>query len=245
MEEAKHFIGNRWVAPAVGETIPVIDPSDGQMFAQLARGNAADIDRAVKSARAAYDGPWGHTSAADRGRILARLSMLIGACHDEIAQLEARDTGKPLKQAHADAAGIARYFEFYAGAADKLHGETLPYQTGYTVLTIREPHGVTGHIVPWNYPLQIFGRSVARGARGRQRVRGEACRGRVHVDPAHRRTRGGSGPARRHAEHRHGLRLRGGRGARAASGHRPHFVHRLARYRRGGRHRWPPTTTSP
>ncbi len=161
MEEAKHFIGNRWVAPAVGETIPVIDPSDGQMFAQLARGNAADIDRAVKSARAAYDGPWGHTSAADRGRILARLSMLIGACHDEIAQLEARDTGKPLKQAHADAAGIARYFEFYAGAADKLHGETLPYQTGYTVLTIREPHGVTGHIVPWNYPLQIFGRSVA------------------------------------------------------------------------------------
>src|SRR6478609_9394692 len=80
MEEAKHFIGNRWVAPAVGETIPVVDPSDGQVFAQLARGNAADIDRAVQSARAAYDGAWGHTSAADRGRMLARLSMLIAAC---------------------------------------------------------------------------------------------------------------------------------------------------------------------
>jgi aldehyde dehydrogenase (NAD+) len=161
MEEAKHFIGNKWVAPAVGETIAVLDPSDGQVFAELARGNAADIDRAVAAARAAYEGSWGHMSAAERGRILARLSMLIAACHDEIAQLEARDTGKPLKQARADAAGIARYFEFYAGAADKLHGETLPYQTGYTVLTIREPHGVTGHIVPWNYPLQIFGRSVA------------------------------------------------------------------------------------
>ena len=65
---------------------------------------------------------------------------------------------------------IARYFEFYAGAADKLHGETLPYQTGYTVLTIREPHGVTGHIVPWNYPLQIFGRSV-----GAALAAGNAC----------------------------------------------------------------------
>jgi aldehyde dehydrogenase (NAD+) len=75
-----------------------------------------------------------------------------------------------MKQADADVAGIARYFEFYAGAADKLHGETLPYQTGYTVLTIREPHGVTGHIVPWNYPLQIFGRSV-----GAALAAGNAC----------------------------------------------------------------------
>ncbi len=81
-------------------------------------------------------------------------------CHEEIAQVEARATGKPLKQARADASGIARYFEFDAGAADKLHDETLPYQTGFTVMTIREPHGVTEDIVPWNYPLQIFGRSA-------------------------------------------------------------------------------------
>ena len=166
MEEAKHFIGNQWVAAASHETIPVLDPSDGQIFAQLARGNAADIDRAVQAARHAYEGPWGHASAADRGRVLFRLSMIIAAHQDELAHLEARDTGKPLKQAHTDAAGIARYFEFYAGAADKLHGETLPYQTGYTVLTIREPHGVTGHIVPWNYPLQIFGRSVGAALAG-------------------------------------------------------------------------------
>ncbi|EGD02543.1 aldehyde dehydrogenase, partial [Burkholderia sp. TJI49] len=86
-------------------------------------------------------------------------SMRVADCIEELATIEARDTGKPLKQARADAAALARYFEFYAGAADKLHGETLPYHAGYTVLTVREPHGVTGHIVPWNYPMQIFGRS--------------------------------------------------------------------------------------
>ena len=96
--------------------------------------------------------------------------MLVAARHEELAQLEARDTGKPLRQARADAAALARYFEFYAGAADKLHGETLPYQTGYTVFTVREPHGVTGHIVPWNYPMQIFGRSV-----GAALAAGNAC----------------------------------------------------------------------
>jgi len=74
--------------------------------------------------------------------------------------LEQRDCGKPVKQARADAAALARYFEFYAGACDKLHGDTLPYLNGYSVMTWREPHGVTGHIIPWNYPMQIFGRSV-------------------------------------------------------------------------------------
>ncbi|HVE11049.1 MAG TPA: aldehyde dehydrogenase family protein [Paraburkholderia sp.] len=170
MEEAKHFIGNEWTAPAGGETIAVVDPSDGQPFARLARGNAADIERAVQAARHAYEGTWGALSAAERGRLLYRLSMLVGTCHEELAQLEARDTGKPLRQARADAAALARYFEFYAGAADKLHGETLPYQSGYTVFTIREPHGVTGHIVPWNYPMQIFGRSV-----GAALAAGNAC----------------------------------------------------------------------
>jgi aldehyde dehydrogenase (NAD+) len=170
MEEAKHFIGNEWTAAAGGDTIAVIDPSDGQPFARLARGNAADIDVAVAAARRAFDGAWGALSAAERGRLLYRLAMLVGACHEELAQLEARDTGKPLRQARADAAALARYFEFYAGAADKLHGETLPYQAGYTVFTIREPHGVTGHIVPWNYPMQIFGRSA-----GAALAAGNAC----------------------------------------------------------------------
>ncbi|CAG9214604.1 Hydroxyisobutyraldehyde dehydrogenase [Paraburkholderia tropica] len=170
MEEAKHFIGGAWRAPASGETIAAIDPSTGQPFAQLARGNAADIDAAVQAARAAYEGAWGALSPAERGRLLFKLSGLVLQHQEALAQLEAQDTGKPLRQARADAAALARYFEFYAGAADKLHGETLPYQNGYTVLTIREPHGVTGHIVPWNYPMQIFGRSV-----GAALAAGNAC----------------------------------------------------------------------
>ncbi|VVD87353.1 aldehyde dehydrogenase [Pandoraea iniqua] len=161
MPEATHFIGNQWVAPAKSPAIPVIDPSDGQPFTQIARGDAEDIDRAVKTARAAFDGEWGAFSAAERGRVLYAIANTLAKHHEALAQLEARDTGKPLKQARADAAAIVRYFEFYAGAADKLHGETIPYQQGYTVFTVREPHGVTGHIIPWNYPLQIFGRSVA------------------------------------------------------------------------------------
>ncbi|WP_413628412.1 aldehyde dehydrogenase family protein [Herbaspirillum frisingense] len=156
----QHFIDNRWVAPASGESIPVIDPSDGQPFEAIARGNAADIDRAVGAARRAYEGAWGKLSAAERSRLMMKLAYKLQDHQEELAQLEGRDCGKPMKQARADAAAIVRYFEFYAGAADKLHGETIPYQAGYTVLTLREPHGVTGHIVPWNYPMQIFGRCV-------------------------------------------------------------------------------------
>jgi aldehyde dehydrogenase (NAD+) len=170
MEEAKHFIGGEWCPPAGGDTIAVVDPSDGQPFTQIARGHAADIDRAVDAARRAFEGAWGAMSATDRGRVLFKLSALVTQHHEKLAQLEARDTGKPLKQARADATALARYFEFYAGAADKLHGETLPYQNGFTVLTLREPHGVTGHIVPWNYPMQIFGRSV-----GAALATGNAC----------------------------------------------------------------------
>ncbi len=170
MEQAQHFIDGQWCAPESGETLAVIDPSDGEPFAQIARGNAADIDAAVSAARHAFDGAWGALAAAERGRLLYRLAALVTEQREALAQLEARDTGKPLKQARGDAAALARYFEFYAGAADKLHGQTLPYQAGYTVLTIREPHGVTGHIVPWNYPLQIFGRSV-----GAALAAGNAC----------------------------------------------------------------------
>ena len=170
MEEAKHFIGGGWIAPSGGESIAMIDPCDGKAFAHIARGNAADVEAAVAAARRAYDGAWGQTSAAERGRILARLALLIAACGEELAGLEARDTGKPMREARADVAALARYFEFYAGACDKLHGATLPYQSGYTVMTVREPHGVTGHIVPWNYPMQIFGRSV-----GAALAAGNAC----------------------------------------------------------------------
>ena len=146
---------------ASGGTIPVIDPSDGQVKGQIGRATAADVDLAVKAARRALEGPWGRMAAVDRGRLLTKLAGAVQENFDALAAAEALDTGKPTRQARADITALARYFEFYGGAADKVHGETLPYQAGYTVMTLREPFGVTGHIVPWNYPVQIFGRSVA------------------------------------------------------------------------------------
>ena len=157
---ALNFIDNASVPSLSGHTLPVIDPSDGQPFDELQRSDARDIDRAVRSARACFDEHWGRLSAAERGRLLMALSRKIAEHADELAALEQRDCGKPTQQARADATALARYFEFYAGACDKLHGETLPYQSGYSVFTWREPHGVTGHVIPWNYPMQIFGRSV-------------------------------------------------------------------------------------
>ncbi len=166
----KCLIGGRWIAPQTGDTIDLINPSDGSFLAPIAAGGAADIDAAVTAARNAFDNSWSQSTATDRGRILSKLSALVLEHSALLAELEALDVGKPLKQAHADAIALARYMEFYGGAADKLHGETLPYQQGYTVYTLREPHGVTGHIVPWNYPMQIIGRSV-----GAALAMGNAC----------------------------------------------------------------------
>ena len=156
----KHFIGGEWVASTSGETLPVIDPSTGGVFDQLARGNAADVDRAVAAARASLSGPWGRMTATERGRILSSMAQLILARHEELAQLEARDTGKPIGQARNDIAVAARYCEYYGGAADKVHGEQIPYLEDFHVVVLREPYGVTAHILPWNYPAQMFGRSV-------------------------------------------------------------------------------------
>src|SRR5450755_588920 len=168
------LIGGQWRAGASGQTLELEDPSDGSTFARIARGGAADIDAAVAAARAALDSPaagsWGRLSALERGRILSAIGRKVLDNVELLAQLEVHDVGKPLKQARADAVALARYFEFYGGAADKVHGETLPFAAGYTALTLREPHGVTGHIVPWNYPMQIVGRSV-----GAALAMGNAC----------------------------------------------------------------------
>jgi len=153
-----HWIDNRRVEG--GDTLPVLNPSDGTVVAHIARGGAREIDAAVRAATAALDGAWGRMPAAERGRLMLKLSALIARDAERLAQLESLDVGKPIRQARADAAACSRYFEFYGGAADKLHGDTIPYMDGYTVLTLWEPHGVTGHIVPWNYPMQMVGRSV-------------------------------------------------------------------------------------
>ena len=168
--EGKVFIDGNWQDPESGETLPVMDPSDGSEFGRIACGSAVDIDCAVQAAQNAMDGEWGKSIPVERGRLLQKLSALILKHEDELTEMEARDVGKPLTQARVDVKACARYFEFYGGAADKVHGETIPYLEGYTVLTLREPHGVTGHIIPWNYPLQIIGRTI-----GGALTMGNAC----------------------------------------------------------------------
>lgn len=157
---ALNHIANTAVRSASGQTLPVIDPADGQAYDTIERSNADDIDAAVRAARDCFERTWSRTTAAERGRLLMKLSQKVAEHADELAAIEQRDCGKPVAQARADAAALVRYFEFYAGAGDKLHGDTIPYLDGYSVLTWREPHGVTGHVVPWNYPMQIFGRCV-------------------------------------------------------------------------------------
>ncbi len=164
------LIGGDWRGAASGETLTLVNPSDGGDICHIARGGAADIDAAVTAAQAARDSDWGRMSALERGRILTRIGQKVLDRVDDLAALEAMDVGKPLGQARADALALARYMEFYGGAADKVHGATIPYLEGYTVYTLREPHGVTGHIVPWNYPMQIIGRSV-----GAALAMGNAC----------------------------------------------------------------------
>ncbi|MBX9909455.1 MAG: aldehyde dehydrogenase family protein [Beijerinckiaceae bacterium] len=156
----QHFINGRQTAGRTGETMAVLAPATGEEFTRIACGNAADIDDAVKAARAAYEGAWGKLTAAERGRLIARLGLAVLDHFDELALLEARDTGKPMAQAKADIEACARYFEFYGGAADKVHGHIVPFLNGYSVNVVHEPYGVTGHILPWNYPAQMFGRSL-------------------------------------------------------------------------------------
>ncbi len=161
MDNRQILIDGKWKAAAGGDTIAVFGPSDGSVIAAIARGTSEDIDRAVAAARAAFTGVWGATAAVDRGRMLAKLSQRITDHFDELADIEARDTGKPMTQAKNDIVACARYFEFYGGAADKIHGDTIPFLNGYQVMILREPRGVTGHIIPWNYPAQMFGRTIA------------------------------------------------------------------------------------
>ena len=154
------LIGGEWQSSASLEKLELKNPSDGNILTKIASGNKDDIHAAIANAKYTFDQCWSTTPAAERGRILSNLGRLILENIDLLSTLEALDVGKPFTQAEADVKALARYMEFYGGAADKVHGETIPYLEGYTVYTLREPHGVTGHIVPWNYPMQIIGRSV-------------------------------------------------------------------------------------
>jgi aldehyde dehydrogenase (NAD+) len=145
-----------------GARLEVLCPSDGVTFASIPRSGAADIDAAVRTAQRAFDdGRWRRKSAQERGQLLMRFAALITQRLEELAALEAKDVGKVMKSTRFDVGVLARYFEFYGGAVDKLLGSTIPTTTGFTALTVHEPHGVVGAILPWNSPTQMFGRVVS------------------------------------------------------------------------------------
>jgi aldehyde dehydrogenase (NAD+) len=145
-----------------GGTVDVYNPSTGEVLANVAKATAADVDRAVKAAHRSLESKaWAGVAPAERARMLHRIAARIRERSDELALLESQDNGKPLSQARTDVQVAARYFEFYAGAADKIMGNTIPLAPGLLDFTVREPIGVSAQIVPWNYPIQISARGIA------------------------------------------------------------------------------------
>ncbi|MFO1068372.1 MAG: aldehyde dehydrogenase family protein [Geminicoccaceae bacterium] len=155
------FIDDAFVPAADGRTFTTFDPSTEEPVAEIARGGAADIDRAARAARRALDGPWGRMTPAARGRLLLRLADTIAARREELALLETRDVGKPLKESRGDVDGVVATLVYNAGAADKIEGTSIPLGPDFVDFTLLEPLGVTAHIVPWNYPLGMAMRSLA------------------------------------------------------------------------------------
>jgi betaine-aldehyde dehydrogenase len=150
------YINGQWVNSSTGETFPVYDPSTEEIIANVAAASSADVDRAVKAARAAFDfGPWPQTTAQDRGRILFKLADKIRQNAAMLAEIEARNTGKPIVEAEYDIADVATCFEYYGGLANKIMGHVIPVPANALSFTLREPVGVAGQIIPWNYPLLL------------------------------------------------------------------------------------------
>jgi aldehyde dehydrogenase (NAD+)/betaine-aldehyde dehydrogenase len=143
------------------EWIPVTDPSTGEIAAEAARCGPAETDAAVAAARSAYESTWRHATAADRAAACRAVAAAIRAAADELTALETLDTGKPLRQARTDVEVAARYFEFYGSTVEALFGHTLPSGPGALLFTLPEPYGVSAHIIPWNYPLQVAARTIA------------------------------------------------------------------------------------
>lgn len=156
-----HLVDGVFVPSFNGEMMETLDPGTGLAFAQFAAGSAEDVDRAVRSARAALTGPWGRLTPAERGRMLMRVAKLIRQNADRLAVVESLDSGKQLAEARGDVAGAAATFEYYAGACDKHQGHTIPLGPDYLAYTLEEPVGVTAHIIPWNYPLSTAARGIA------------------------------------------------------------------------------------
>ncbi len=163
------FIDGRWVPSASGKTFATINPATEEVLAEVAEGGKEDIDRAVKAARRAFEsGPWSRMDACDRGKLLYRLADLIEEELEELAALESLDNGKPVKDARtADLPLVIECLRYYAGYADKFYGSTIPVKGNYFTYTRREPVGVAGQIIPWNFPMLMvawkWGPALAAG----------------------------------------------------------------------------------
>lgn len=155
------FLDGAFVPASSGERLPVLDPATGEPLAEVAAAGPADVDRAVEAAQRARSGPWGALAPAERGRRLLALAERIEQAAEDLARLESRNTGKPLREARDDLAGVVKTFRYNAGAADKLEGATIPLGPEVLDLTLLEPLGVTAHILPWNFPLGMLARSLA------------------------------------------------------------------------------------
>jgi len=151
----KLLINNRWISSESGKTFATVNPATGEEICQVAEADAADVEKAVKAARAAFEqGPWRKTLASERGRLLHRLADLIEENADELAQLESLDNGKPVSVAKAvDVRATVACYRYFAGWADKVQGKTIPIDGNFFCYTRHEPVGVVGQIIPWNFPM--------------------------------------------------------------------------------------------
>ena len=154
MKTYQLYINGEYVDAASNATIDVIDPATTEVIATVPDANAQDVDRAVHAARQAFDdGPWKDATAQDRGRVLFKLAQIVRDRADELAEIETRNSGKPIVESEFDMSDVATCFEYYGGLATKIHGDVLPVPDNAISLALREPIGVAGQIVPWNYPL--------------------------------------------------------------------------------------------
>jgi len=163
IKPGKLFINGRWVDSVSGKTFDTLNPATEKVITSVAEGDSADIDLAVAAAREAFEnGPWKKTDARDRGRILLKIAGLIERNKDELALLDTLDNGKPINETtNADIPLVIDCFLYYAGWADKIHGETIPVRGDFFNYTLREPVGVVGQIIPWNFPLLMAAWKIA------------------------------------------------------------------------------------
>ena len=156
------LINNEWRDASGGKTMEVINPATEEVIATVASADTNDVDEAVKAARAALNGPWGRMSARERGRLVSKLADRLMEKADEVARLETLHNGKPIFESRQiEIPAAAECFEYYAGWADKIMGETIPVKGNYLTYTLREPLGVVAAIVPWNFPLLLAAWKVA------------------------------------------------------------------------------------